>query len=130
MHLAIYRQAGAEVDSKVHKILWTPLYMALESNGLDVVRILLEHGADPDATARQSLAPSHFARSAAVVELLLANDAIVSIRDGNGSTPLYQIVERDRRRDLRAIHKLIVRAGANIDAKDDLGHSAIHYAIK
>jgi ankyrin repeat protein len=68
----------------------TALQKAVEENHVEVVRVLLENGADPDATVPPLSPP--LARAARegyleIVQLLITFEADVNIRDGNW-TPL------------------------------------------
>ena len=94
----------------------TPLYWILShcsSRGklMDMVRRLLEHGADPNICKNDHTTPLHEASSQGLLEaarLLLSHGARVDERDGKGKTP-FQVAAASRYDDLA---KLLVDHGA------------------
>lgn len=73
---------------------------AAQSDRDDIVRLLLEHGADVDArdNSYRQWTALHYAadyRALATVKVLLAHGANVHARDGSGETPLFEAVRRD-----------------------------------
>jgi ankyrin repeat protein len=106
LHLATYNTEleavqvllghNADVDL-LNEMGRTPLYVALlvpispKGKDIDVVRRLLEHGADPNARDNDLSTPLHVASSRGQVEvscLLLSHGANVDEKDGEGRTPL------------------------------------------
>lgn len=70
--------------------LTTPLCAAAHAGAIEVVRLLLAHGADPNATPRKDLdglAPLHFAKNCQIANLLLAAGADPRQRSSAGHTP-------------------------------------------
>jgi ankyrin repeat protein len=72
---------------------WTPLQNAVESRQVDSVRVLLEWGADPNATFGSNPAPLAMAaevrdavKNAAIARLLINAGAVPTPKDGNGQT--------------------------------------------
>jgi ankyrin repeat protein len=83
-------RCGADVNRQNAESNQTPLQLAVEENAIDVVRALLENGADPDRTVTPLSPP--LARAARegyleIVKLLITFEADVNIQDGNW-TPL------------------------------------------
>jgi ankyrin repeat protein len=73
---------------------FTPLHSAVASDAgasdAEIVRMLLEAGADPNARSRQGTTPVHtaaFTGDRAVLDLLLAHGADTGIRSVDGKTP-------------------------------------------
>src|SRR3954469_15372061 len=59
----------------------------------DLVKLLLDHGADPKLFDREHSTALHFAASAhqaEIVQLLLDKGALVDARDNAGNTPLFK----------------------------------------
>jgi ankyrin repeat protein len=106
----------------------TPLTLAVQRGFLDVVRWLLNHGADIKATADRGFTPLHVARDPEVVKLLLEHKVDVNAKDQNDRTALEEAAgwyaffggypeyaaEREK---WRAITKLLRDAGAEYDIR-------------
>lgn len=83
-------QCGADVNRQDAESNQTPLQKALEENAVEVVRVLLEYGANPNQTVPPNSPP--LARAARegyleIVQLLITFEADVNIQDGEW-TPL------------------------------------------
>ena len=94
----------------------------------NMVKYLLEHGADPNLRARNGnrTCPLSIAAQIGVeaVKLLLRYGAKPNCRDTNGSTPLHYALLSGKPRSAEAL----LRAGANINARDRDGRTPAHYA--
>ena len=94
----------------------TPLYWVISNCSLkgkfvDMVRLLLEHGADPDICDDYDKTPLHAASHCGALEaarLLLIHGAKVDVKDRNGKTP-FQVAASNRYDELT---KLLVDHGA------------------
>ena len=91
----------------------TPLswVLSMKENLVDMVRLLLELGADPNIRTHSHTTPLHRASYRGLVEaarLLLSHGAKVDEKDGSGRTPLQ--VAASKRRD--EMTKLLVEHGA------------------
>jgi ankyrin repeat protein len=68
---------------------WTPLQHAIDARQVDCVRVLLEWGADPTATAGANptpLAMANAVKNAAIMELLVNAGAVQTPQDGSAQT--------------------------------------------
>lgn len=106
-------RAGTSVESR-DRFGQTPLMQAIESQHVELVRVLLErHAADVAAgTDRFHYTPLHFAASSPPIEvtrMVLARGAAVDAMDSIGKTPLYHAVERRQ----HAQAQLLLDAGAD-----------------
>jgi len=90
----------------------TPLMRAAKSGDVDVMTILLDHGADPLATLRNH-------------STILMLAAGLTWRDGGGAFPT-----RDRGTEANAVEAIamLMARGVNIDAVNDAGDTAAHGA--
>ena len=96
----------------------TPLYLVLyyrssEEKFVDMVRLLLEHGADPNISTSDLAhsTPLHLAASRGLLEvarLLLSHGAKVDEKDGEGKTP-FQLAADEEHEELT---KLLLEHGA------------------
>ncbi len=69
----------------------TPLHTAAYEGRFDVVKLLLEHGADPNTQDKDGRTPLHWAALRGlvdVVRLLLVHGADPTVEDEDGKTPL------------------------------------------
>ncbi|KAL7930532.1 ankyrin repeat protein [Trichoderma chlorosporum] len=93
----------------------TPLRFALEEGEMDVVRCLLDVGADVNHRDSQSATALHYARSADAVNILLQRGAEVNATTHEGITPLHNRLHFLAGPNMPIIKKL-VKAGANVNA--------------
>ncbi len=106
--------AGDDPDS-------TPLLLAAENGQFEVVKLLLENGADVNArasynTAHQSATP-----------LIGATMLGVNFQ-GYGYISGIRVAT-DKRQGYLDVVKVLVDGGAELDATDNLGHTALFYAV-
>ncbi len=105
----------------------TPLIFAAYSDDLEGARILLEHGADPNAR-REGPGPTgsviFWARNRAMIDLLLSHGADLELRDDHGLTSLLWHTAHGN----TAVVRELIAVGADVSVRDNYGHSATHWA--
>lgn len=126
---------GAYVDSQ-EDTLQTPLLYAVERGHTDVVKILLEEGADANwlwwkewtiISAWTPLWRAVEKGHADIVQMLLEKGADANLRDLSERTPLLHAVMKDHAK----IVKILVDSGkADIRAVDKNGWSPLFWAVK
>lgn len=104
------------------------LHIAIQNNAeLDIVRLLLAHGADANLSDAFGKTPLLYAledTNAQLTELLLAAGASVHSKDNEGYTPLHHAaVYADK-----ACVELLLAAGAEVNATDNNGTTPLHQA--
>jgi hypothetical protein len=107
----------------------TPLHVATQCNLPDIVRMLIEHGADINAKGGPlDGTPLHFACSASVesAAVLIENKAKLEVADKEGNTPMHLAAKNDQPKSI----VLLEEGGASLDAQNDLGNTPLHEAIK
>jgi ankyrin repeat protein len=104
-------EAGADVNHG------NPLSSAASRGDIDIVRWLVEAGADVDATGGSSPALQVASEDAnlEVVAYLLDNGADVNLRHGDRGSPLRAILRRPDRRASHDVFLLLLRRGAQVD---------------
>ena len=130
---AVFRllvEQGADVNAKDSYLLYTALHYAAEFNPHPAaVRALVEIGARIDVRDSAGYAPLHRAikyNGPAVVEAFLDMGAdIEAIEYEDGGTPLHMAI---RRQGDAAMVEVLLRKGADINAKDGTGHRPLHRA--
>jgi ankyrin repeat protein len=90
-----------------------PLFISVISGNAELVKLLLEHGADPNL--RFELEPGH-------VPMVLVGDAKSTVMNGSSLLQLA-VVEQHA-----GIARLLVQHGANKDAADNLGRTPLSVA--
>ncbi|HZS71390.1 MAG TPA: ankyrin repeat domain-containing protein [Candidatus Acidoferrum sp.] len=120
---ALHYAADGWADSPA----WNPKAQA------ETIAVLLQAGANPNATDRSGVAPLHRAvrqRCPAAVEALLRGGASVRLKNGAGSTPLHLAVRNtgrggtgsaESKQMQREIIELLLKAGADPRDRDGRG---------
>ena len=108
----------------------TPLHAAArEPEGLAVLKLLLAHKADVDATDQMGKTPLFLSAMASLPEtcsMLLQHKASVNATDCEGRAALHMAV----RAESLETTKVLVHAGANADLEDKQGRTAVFWAPK
>jgi len=108
-------------------VKWSPLYMASYNGTPPIVRVLLEHGANPNAPDDFGDTALHIASKRGgitVVELLLKYGANVDVRDELGRTPLHTAAHNLR---IQVVVVLLNR-GADPHARTNRGETPLQLA--
>jgi ankyrin repeat protein len=124
---------GAEVDA-INLNGWTPLMYAAVGRSEDILRILIDSGADmsvrlPDETNRTAWdlvkKNSHLIDTIPWAMLLKGSIDDIDIRDENGLTPLLRAVEAENMELVR----FLVESGSNINARNGNTRTPISVAV-
>jgi len=105
----------------------TPLHVASSGSYMEVVRVLLEFGADlevKDLDGRTPLLRMSGRGDMELTRILLEHGADTEARDKHGHTPLLQTSERGH----VDLARVLLEHGADTEARDDGGHSPLHVA--
>jgi len=115
-------EAGADLEARNEQGA-TPLIFAVFSDNLEGARILLEHGADPNAR-REGPGPSGSALFSAqdrpMIDLLLSHGADLELRDNDGRTTLLWNATLGNTKVVRDL----ISVGANLTVRDHHGNTA------
>jgi ankyrin repeat protein len=116
--------AGADVDAAT-VLGATPLFPAATTS-VESAKLLLDHGANPNARARTGATPILFTRGADVIALLLGRGADARARSKTGESSLMEAAVRG---DLAAARLLLDR-GADVNAADHRGYTPLLLAAQ
>ncbi|BAG39756.1 ankyrin repeat-containing protein 09 [Orientia tsutsugamushi str. Ikeda] len=106
----------------------TALHCAIETETLDIVRLLLNAGADPNLYDDLHFSPLHKAcirNNAEIVKLLLDYEVDINIQNIWGNTPLHYAA----RHGLPSIVKLLLNHRAIVDLQNSSGHTPLYDVI-
>lgn len=106
----------------------TPLIYACLKSARDLVKLLLDNGADANLGNRKNRTPLHFAAESGnyqIISLLIDAGADVNCTDNNGVTPLMVLAQNGR---TDAALKLLKNSEIDISIKDNDSRMAIDYA--
>ena len=130
---ALLRAGGADANAAADaQADWRPLHVAAREGHLNVVKLLLQHGADvnaaaaPDLTTALHCAVENSHHAAEVARLLLDAGADVNAATMWGGTALHYTSEWGR---LEVVQLLLDR-GADVNAAPALGRTALHRAAR
>ena len=119
---ALIQRAGPAADVNGRDTL---LVISVEDDHYDVARFLLEHGANPNLADDDDIFPLLTAKTARVIDLLVAHGADVNRQNGDyGETPLMIQVSRANIESLRAL----LRHGASLSFRNHDDETALTMA--
>ena len=110
---------------------FTPLGFAVFFSQPEIVKALLDAGADVNLPSRESMKVTPLASAAAakqteIARVLLANGADVNARAAGGHIPLH---EASANGNVELV-KLLIDSGADVNAKTDDGKTPLDFAIE
>ena len=121
--IKILGKAKANLDAS--NAAYTPLSYAVEQENPELVKALLEAGANPNAVTASGRAPLLIAAdNKEIVELLLNAKADPNFTIKGGSTALTNAIESGTPEAVAAL----IKAGADVNKRDDYGNSPLQVA--
>ena len=108
---------------------WTALHLSF--GNLEIVKLLLDSGADINAVSKNGFSATPLQGAAAfkkidLAQLLIVRGANVNCRGQEGVTPLHEVAGNGE----LEFAKLLLEHGANLNAKDDHGKTPLTIALE
>ena len=123
--------AGANIEAKTREGK-TPLCVAAEvpfPQRTEAVRLLLEHGANPeniqDVFVKFTAAPISMDKSE-LENWVRSNAPDVNVKNNNGQSLLHAAVRGDNKNLL----EILLAMGANVNVQDNAGDTPLHWALR
>jgi ankyrin repeat protein len=123
------QKADPKLASAWHTFGWTPLHFAGFAGNVPVVDVLMTHGADVNARARnrfrnEPLAASLLTGQLDAAKRLIERGADVNARQAGGAAPIHEAALLGR----RDLIDLLLANGAEIEARANDGRNAVSEA--
>ncbi|GFY38766.1 hypothetical protein TNIN_110441 [Trichonephila inaurata madagascariensis] len=126
---------GADVNMRSRYLKSTPLNLAtnLPDCNVEIVKLLLEHGADIDTLNKYYDTPlihaiRHFTKNMDLIKTLLEAGASINGANVTGETPLITAMKNPR--CTVELFRELIRYKADVNFKDKMNCTPLHYAIK
>ena len=129
---------GAAVNAP-NDLGYTALHLAIQEGHTDIARLLIEKGADLNVKHSNGWTALHFAVQKGhkeIVVLLLSSGAYkadkndINARNCIGETALHVAARLGREEIGDEIINLLIARGADVNAKDDIGYTAVKLAAE
>ncbi len=132
---------GANVNIRMLQAVdWSPIEATARFGQINILGMLLDHGADINSRAFNGATPLHLAikhKKFDVTEMLVNRGADVNLKTNDGITPLHLLSNmlRDERANLwigskeKDVLRLLITNGADVNAIDNSGATALHYSV-
>jgi ankyrin repeat protein len=117
-------EVGADVEAQT--VLGATALFPAATTSAEITKLLLEHGANPNARAKSGATPILMTRGADVIGLLLAGGAEARAQSKAGETALMEAAIRG---DVAGA-KLLLDKGAEVNAADHRGFTALLLAAQ
>tara|TARA_Y100001970_G_scaffold36092_1_gene44621 strand:+ start:3997 stop:4641 length:645 start_codon:yes stop_codon:yes gene_type:complete len=113
----------------IREFLNKQLFDAVECGNIEIVKMMIQFGADKDMKDKDGDSALHYAAQFGhtdVVKLLLDAGAVKEVKNNDGATPLHYAIGEN---NFDAV-KLLLDAGAEMEVKDEDGKTPLHWAAE
>lgn len=144
LHIAVYQRKpqiaelllklGADPNAHISKNEISVLHNAVFTDQYDLVKSLLDRGANPDEVGKHTSsllgdACSRYRESPRIAIELIQRHANVRITGVDGATPLHDLVKRsdsDYTSEWGTVFDLLIRNGVEVNCRDAKGKTPLH----
>lgn len=127
-HLIETRNVNVNLRDELGKTL---LYYAVYHNHEKIVKYLVRHGADVNATDKKGFTPIMFATDINIVKYLVEHDAKLNVANECGDTFLHFLSSHSAtENDHTVIVKYLVDHGADVNLQNEVGNTPLHLAAR
>jgi len=120
---------NTKLSNKRNKDGYTPLHLAAAFGKTNMVKLLINRGANIKAKTKEGITPLYSAASSGkvkILDLLIKKGADPNSRNKHGKTPLFAAVESGNGR----VVAFLIKNGVNINLKDKYGNTPYTIARK
>ncbi|MBN1786886.1 MAG: ankyrin repeat domain-containing protein [Sedimentisphaerales bacterium] len=110
-------QKNSDLVNKICRHGRAPLHSAAFAGNADIIKLLLEKGADINGRDDNNLTPLYYARDPNTIEFLIKNGAVVNTCDGTGYTPLHHAAGKGE----KALVDVLLKNGADATIENNAG---------
>ena len=131
--LLIKNQANINIDITEKPIVESPLHLASLKNHHEIVRLLLENGADIDAIDKNGKTPLNYAMSAnstETIEELIKRGANPDIKDEHGNLPSHYLDHLAQRNFSEERFINFLGGDLNSNIQNRYNQTPLHYAAR
>ena len=119
------------VDKPINVHGHRPLHMATYNENIQIVRILIEAGANVNIQNKVGDTPLHLAtnnENIHIIRILIEAGADVNKRNNNGILPLDNNINKEYSNNNYSILIMLIRAGTDLNSQDNDGYTPLHVA--
>ena len=116
------------INNQINQLYGTPLHLAAGRKNVEIVKLLIQHGAQIEAKSGYEETPLHKAQDIEVFKFLIGSGAQIDAKDRSGNTPLHLAVIGNLARCNFEVVKFLIENGAQIDGKNNRGKTPLHLA--
>jgi ankyrin repeat protein len=128
----LLKYPGVDINQTLNDELNTSLHISVESQDLEILKLLLDQGADPNRKNEKLISPLHnvsiFGQENALelAKVLLEAGANINSQDNKGMTPLHCAVENQK----KTLTEFLIRRGASLQVEDNEKQNPLERAAK
>lgn len=121
-----YLEKGVDINSRGGLYLWPPLHYAVHDNNLDMVKLLIDKGANVNRKTMEQVTALMWATDIGNTEIVLENGADIDAINFKGHTALIIAVRKEK---LEMV-KFLIDNNAELNTKSNYGQTTLDEALE